>query len=259
MKSGLDEWLDAAIDKSLFEGSENALDVLKEARRQRFNYGELFERGPKDVQSVVKKILHEDASATEVANWLFGNVQIGTTGRSVRLVDKIQKMFGDTSREWALVREGAFMRMLYGKATPEGVAGQTIGRQALAGNISKAMGPESREFMLKLFTPEEIKQFRRLERALRNTVPPRGATNPSGSGYEVGRLMEDMFGKFVTMGTMMTGGPIAAAGAHVSQGAIRALTRQRAAQAATKNIKLPSYRAPRFTSLGAATGATATQ
>lgn len=259
MKQGLDEWLDAAIDKSLFEGSEKALEVLKEARQKRFNYGELFERGPKDVQNVVRKIIHEDATATEVANWMFGNVQIGTTGRSVRLVDKVQAMFGDTSREWAFLREGAFMRMLYGKATPEGVAGQTIGRQALANNIRKALGPESREFMTRMFTPAEIKQFVRLEKALRNTIPPQKATNPSGSGFEVGRLMEDMFGKFVTMGTMMTGGPVAAAGAHVSQGAIRALTRQRAAQAATKNIKLPSYRAPRFTSLGAASGATATQ
>lgn len=257
MKKGLDEWLDTAIDRSLFKGDEKALEVLKEARAKRFDYAELFE-GTNDAAKALSKIIKDDASSTEIANWLFGNAAIGQAGRSVRMADRVLKIFGRESREAQMLREGAFMRMVYGKATPEGVAGQTIGREALANNIRKAMGPESREFMLKLFTPDEIKQFARLEKALRNTVPPKGATNPSGSGYEAARMLQDMMQKIVTLGAVATGGPAAGLATAITSGTTKALTNRAAAMKATKTIPLPSYRAPRFTSIGAATGAEAT-
>src|SRR3546814_6175097 len=136
----------------------------------------------------------------------------------------------ESSPEWNMVREGSFMRMVYGRTSPQGVAGGNIGREALANNIRKALSPDSREFMLKLFTPDEMKQFMRLEKALRQTVPAAEARNPSKSGYEVSRALQDMFQKFVSFGAFTTGGPVAGVAAEVGQGVVKGFTKTAAAQ-----------------------------
>src|SRR3546814_16275104 len=82
----------------------------------------------------------------------------------------MRAIFKESSPEWNMVREGAFMRMVYGRTSPQGVAGGNIGREALANNIRKALSPAHREFMLKRFTPHEMNKFMRLEKAQRQTV-----------------------------------------------------------------------------------------
>lgn len=248
IKKSLDDWLENAVDRGLFQGDQETLALLKQARNERSTYGRLFEGrdASKDVQNVLNKITDGEVTNVEMANWLYGNARLGQTGRNVRLVRQFKDIHGTDSAEWGLLREGAFVRALYGNKTA-----QQIGRQQIKSNLDEALGPNSREYLKELFSPDEIKMLERFRDAIGDTITPRKVSNPSGTGYEIARAVGDMWDKMIRAFTVTNGlaGNYGMAAATAALGGVKSGARQ-----ATKVPRwtLPPYRAALFTAAGPA-------
>ena len=83
VKRSFDGWLDDAIDNTLFSGSPEGLEKLKEARNLRAEYGRLYQ-GDDSVGRTIDKMVKREATPAEVSNWLYGATQVGGRGDSVR-------------------------------------------------------------------------------------------------------------------------------------------------------------------------------
>lgn len=205
IKRELDGFLDDAFDNALFQGDEATLALMKQARAARTEYGKLFEArsGDAGAGKVIDKMINQDITNQEAANWVFGTSKIGETGVAVRVVKRLKNIFGTDSEQWQMLRQGAMQRIIYG-ARPKGNQIQSIGR--LSSDLKQAIEGRGKEYMQVLFSPEELRQLRRYASTLDDILPPPGATNPSRTAYAVSRVMQDTAKNMLTAVGAMSGG-----------------------------------------------------
>ena len=226
-----DEWIDAAVDKGLARGEKDAIQALKKARELRTKYGSQFEDRSFDGDAgrVMDRIINTDVTPNEVANLLIGYGEAGQAPVATRVAKRLEDIFGKGSPEWNEVRELAFMRIVNG---PKGTPG---GYQAIVSRFDKAIEGQGQSYVRALFSPGEIQRMRQFRDALGRLVPPKTASNPSGSGYEIGRMMEDFVGKLLGAKAVMSADPTAAAGALGVKGG-KAVLNSRAASQAVQGV-----------------------
>ncbi|RDJ20126.1 hypothetical protein DWF00_16585 [Bosea caraganae] len=139
----------------------------------------------------------------------FGNKSSST---NLRLVDAIGDLIGKDGPEWAAIRQGVWQRIA------NVAEGQTeMGAQKMSQRILNFVGGEGQSLASRLFTSEEMGQMRKLATALKQTLPPPGATNPSNSGNRGAGQMREMARRTVealltTIGASMGGWTGAAVG-----------------------------------------------
>ena len=230
----LDDWIDNSVDAGLAAGDPAAIEALKKARELRTRYGSMFEEGrgaDADAGKVLQKLINTDVTPNEAVNLIFGYGELGQTGVSVRVAKRLKTIVGADSPDWGQYREAAFMRLIGG---PQGQGGP----QVIVSRIDRALDGRGMSLTKEIFSEDEIKRLRALRHAINRTITPKGAANPSKTGYEVSRMLEDAFGKVTGVMGLLKGdvvGPAAALGLKTAKNAKDA----KAAQAAVSGVPMP--------------------
>lgn len=232
-----DKWIDDAVDAGLTRGDQGAIDALKKARELRTKYGNRFEvrKDDADAGKIMERIVNTDVTPNEVANLLIGYSDAGQSPVSVRVAARLKEVFGDGSPEWNQYREAVFQRMT------NGPKGTQTGAQAIVSRFDKALTGNGMSLTKSIFSEAEIDRMLKFRDALKRTIPPKGATNPSGSGYEVSRAVQDFGAKLLGLKAATSADPVAAVGALGARAGSAALN-TRAANQATQGVAMPPGR-----------------
>lgn len=205
-----DDQVEQAVTSGLFSGNPKFLDALRGARQAYSSYQKTFKpRGAgDDVGRALQNIVERDATPEQVANYLYGSAKVGNTGLSVRMADRLKEILGESSPEWAAIRQGAWQRLT-------GVAeGRTpMGAQKMSERILEFVNGDGKTLAQRLFSPEELAQMRRFANVLKATVARPGTTNPPNSGNRLAGLARESLATITSMlGASATGPTGAAAG-----------------------------------------------
>ena len=193
LKGHLDDYLDDAFDQGLFSGDAGVLEAMKTARGA---WRELKTRfgdpNSKDtIEKIVGKMTTRDADGQQVVNWIFGRAALdGAPDTAISVVRHLRdKVFGRGSREWAMVRETAWLRLSRNPAT-----GEQLTPQRLVSNIDRAMWKQ-KGLIEEVFDERELLSLvRRYRNAVVRLITPEGAMNRSGTASTTRRWLGDLEG-----------------------------------------------------------------
>jgi len=214
-----DNHLEDAFTAGLFNGSDKALPALKEARAAFAKYQKDFKPSGAgdDAGANMRRIIERDATGNDIANLLMNSAGSGAKGSAVRTANKLKEILGADSEGFNAVRQGVWQRLT---SKPEGV--EDFGPQALSTNIMKFINGDGKELANKIFTAEEIGKIRRFANVLKDTVPPKGSVNTSGSGYVLAAMQSAGLGTLGGGIDWLSGGSgVAGIGAGVGLGGLR--------------------------------------
>lgn len=264
IKREFDQWVDDAVDNSLFSGDAAALDLLKNARNLRTQYGELFEqRGRADVAGrIMERIVNEpDLSNTQVSNWLFGASKIGQTDQSIRLANRLVQVFGIDSPQITAIRQANVRNIFFNPRTGQPLVSPDSpkqGFQQIVTNLDEFIDGKTAEYAGILHSPEQISELSAFRDLMRRFVPPDKTVSTSGSDLGNARAVIDGFNKMLTVFGFASGNPLA--GTAVAAGA-RAGINFRNARQARRAVAQTFSNAPKppTLALGQATAVTTTE
>ena len=154
----------------------------------------------------LRKLINTDVTPNEAVNLIFGYGELGQAGVSVRVAKRLKTIVGADSPDWGQYREAAFMRLIGG---PQGQGGP----QVIVSRIDRALDGRGMSLTKEIFSEDEIKRLRALRHAINRTITPKGAANPSKTGYEVSRMLEDAFGKVSGIAGLLKGDAVGTAAA----------------------------------------------
>lgn len=186
IKRSFDDWITDAVDQKLFAGDATALDDLKQARSLWSQYKGLTKGGKDDATPIIAKIVNEERTGDEVANWLLASSNVGQVGKSARIASEVKSALGASSPEWEALRQAAWTKI----TTPA----KGDGPQAVSTAIMSFVDGSGKPLAQQLFTADELGKMYRLAKLMKYTVPEKAATNPSKSGYEVARAISGLVG-----------------------------------------------------------------
>lgn len=205
-----DDYVDQAVIKGMFEGDQEAIQQLKNARQLSRAYFEKFSAregqvtrgsGSRTVDRpgrFIEKIIEENPTDREVINTLFTASSFNGKAAS-KMANRFKEILGADSPEWQTVKQAAFRNMLKFKNE----SGESIlSTQKTAESISKAM--ENPELMRELFSSQEIVKIRRFGNLMRSIDPNLGAlksrVTPSGKAAvnSAGELLKSIFPALAT-------------------------------------------------------------
>lgn len=198
-----DEEVEGLITGALIAG-DDVIAKAQNARQLWASYATQF-KGEGAGSRFIQRMLDEDASPDEAVRWLFGAGKMGGGGFTSTIARQVRDVLGPTSQEWALVRQAAFRQMTM-KAEGQVQPGPQQVSEALLGFLN---GPATRDLSRTLFTDAERGLMLRYAGVLKRMVPPAGAVNHSGSGYEVARTTRAALQAVLTALTATTQGPVA--------------------------------------------------
>lgn len=182
VKDAFDQWYDDSIDNMLFSGDPAALDALKGARKEWALYKAISKGEPGDTASMnVEKMLREDTTAEEVANWLYGASVAHPSLQSAKTAALVKETLGEGSPEWAAVRGAAWERLIRNHRSEDG----SVHSATKLSNAIMDFLNNGKTLSGILFTQEERNEMFRLAAVLRKTVTPKDATNPSRSAWTI--------------------------------------------------------------------------
>ncbi len=205
IKKEFDGWLDDAVDNALFSGDPEALALLKTARAERTKYGRLFE-GKDDAGKVITRILEREPTAEETINLIFGRAGLGMKEGSVKVLQRLKKIFGNDSAEWASLREAAWLRVFKNRK------GEIVSPRVLDSNLKRAMN-EAPTLMRELFSKTETARIRRFSDQALRTLTPDDLVNYSRTADALSHWFRLIIGRLGTRATF-SGDPLQAAGLH---------------------------------------------
>lgn len=241
-----DGWVDDTITAALANGDDAAIAQVKNARSLWAKYRQTF-LSKEGADNFIKKIVQDDISPDQVAGWLYGAATTPGGGQTSLVARRIKNILGEDSAEWGMVKRAAWDHITKGGAQ------EGIGPQAVVGNLTKFLDGKGKALSRELFTDEQLKQIAEFRNMMKVLVPPKKATNPSGSGYEIQRSMVDLFGMLVGG----QAGPLgAAAGREITSGSSDFVSGL-AAKAAAKGIVPPGASASVAVGSGVSAGAAA--
>lgn len=207
LKGHLDGFIDDAFDNALFSGDEAALGALKNARQLRREYAMQFGkegvRGRDAGRQTVAKILEQQPTDEGVINYIFGRSTLFGNQDAAKSVTHLKNLLGESSSEFAALKEAAFMR--FAKAS---IKNGQFSPQKFVSAIDNSF--DSNPTLLKeLFSRQELAELRRFRGVVNRTIPPARATNRSGTAGAIERSVQDGLSRLSSiMG--FTGDPLTA-------------------------------------------------
>ena len=208
-----DDFYDDALDNLLFSGSDDALQIIKNARaeniikNQKFGVRKIKARGMNiddRAGKVVVKILSDpDITPSEAINHVFGSSALGAKQGSREVLKRLKEVFGvegnltkaaAQSADFQALRTAAFQKLIK-DSTKQGVfSPQTMSR--LWDNAMKNKG-----VLDELYEPNEIKLINDFVKEVRKTFVPKDLVNSSNTAsalertiQQVGRALTGIFG-----------------------------------------------------------------
>lgn len=189
IRNELDGWIDEAIDNGLIRGDVAELAKLKEARSLWAKYKQSFSSNPKavdaDATRVIEKIVSRDLQPNEVMNYLYGSADIGNAAVAQRVASRLKKTYGANSEEFKRFQEAAYIRII------QDTQGNLRSPQKVVNTIDELIMGKGSGLTRELFNSDQINAIRKMRVDLARTIVPAEAKNPSKTGYEIARLLED--------------------------------------------------------------------
>lgn len=203
IKAGFDEWLDTAVDRALITGDDDALQALKDARSEWSTYKQLSTAKPGDqAQSAVVKMQKQDATAEEVANWLYGADIASPSLAAPKVAQRIKSIVGEDSDAWKAVRASAFERLTLNPNT-----GDKRTALVMSNRIDQFLNNKGQTLSRVLFSDEQISELKRFSDVLKSTVTPKAAQNPSRTAFTLMNSIKKLSGDLAGVGGAVVGGP----------------------------------------------------
>jgi len=179
-----DQSIDDMVDNQLFAGDPIAIQALADARAGWTRLRSMTNpRTGDDAGRIIGKMLSQDVSAEETANWLFGASQAFPTGTAVRVSERLRDLLGTQSPEWASIRSAAFTNLITPRTAGEMIQSPTM----IANNITNFLSGRGETLSTVLFTTAERDLIRQFANTMRILVPDAATTNPSKSAYALTR------------------------------------------------------------------------
>ncbi len=253
VKKSFDRWYDDVIEDGLFSGDPDALPALRRAIRTRAEKGRLLEprlKGGKkdDVGTLIKRIIDEDRTGSEVAAWIIGSAKIGgaQSRKSIRVARRLAEIFGEDSVEYGAIREGVWLQL------SKDAAGKTVSPRAFVRNLDEAFHKVP-SLMNEMFRNQK-QEIASLRAALKLKIPPRlAASARSAIALNPMKALRDSIRRIGTQmtfrGDAVRAWPVFLVGRLLPEKAGSA-----AAVRSIKPMKPPRGRAPAFTA-GSQSGA----
>lgn len=158
-----DDQLERAFDSALFRGDESALSAMKGAREAFSRHQAQFKQRARgnDAGATIQKMIERDATPEEVANYILGSSRVDDSGLGVRLLDRLQNVFGRGSEPMQAIRGAAWQKLTSGLD-----AAAPAGAQKLSQAIEEFATGRGSTLARRMFSPEELGAMQRYGRAL---------------------------------------------------------------------------------------------
>lgn len=234
IKGKLDDWMDEAIDNALFEGDDEALELLKQARLTRVEKRMKFEQQtPHDKAGpIIQRMVMENPTPEQMVNWLYGMGKLGSRETSAGVAKRLKDIFPKGSLEWDALREAAFLRLTRDKA------GNMLSPNIIKKNLNEALN-RNPTLTKTLYNDDEIKLLKELNESLRRTTTPPEGMNPPKTAFTLMRVFRDLIrrsgtgltfrghhflgGGMFTIGRLLPGNFTSAQGAKMAKEAMRGM------------------------------------
>lgn len=175
MKRGLDDYMNNAVEDGLLFGDEEALNLIKKARKSYKAYKD-FQIGTGPGKNQMPKIIDGNKSALEVASIIFGGAnKLNDKGLGIDIINRVIKSEGANGPTSELLKNAILLRTF---SDPKG----NITRAKIVGNF-KDNFIKNKEITKLLFTDREIQGLDLFVKDVAKTLPVEQFKNPSGSGY----------------------------------------------------------------------------
>ncbi|MEM7667403.1 MAG: D-Ala-D-Ala carboxypeptidase family metallohydrolase [Pseudomonadota bacterium] len=182
IRAGLDDWMETAVEDAIENVDPVFFRDLTAARKLWARYRKEF-GGGQGAQRFIQKMADDNASPEEVAGWLFSSGKLGGNKYAADFAGKLKGVLGEGSDEWNGLRQGVWARLT---RSADGTTEPGPQKQAQA-IFDFVNGDRTKRMAETMFNADELRDMRAYARALKVLSPEKAATNPSGSGYEVGR------------------------------------------------------------------------
>lgn len=187
-----DDHAERAMQSGLFSGDDAALERLQGARGAFRDFQQTFrpQGAGDDVGTAMRRIVERDARPDEVAGLLYGNVQSGNVGRSLRLADRLETTLGADSAEFGAMRRGLVSEI---------VNGRNMAPEAVSARIEQALTGDGRQLSQRLLTEDQTRGLRAYQQAVTRAAETRAAVpawvnDLAAANFEPQRVAEKLYG-----------------------------------------------------------------
>jgi hypothetical protein len=177
-----DTHIDQAVNSGMFRGDPRAVSAWNDARAAFSDYKSTFGKQPNDpVGRVVQKVLgdkvNDAASANAVADHLFGSSGTNPSDLNRGVAQRFKTVLGETSPEWAAVKQGLFSRL-----TEPGADLAEWGPKKTSDKINRFLNIDGKEMASVVYSPEERQAIQSYADLLRKLEVPQAGANWSNTG-----------------------------------------------------------------------------
>lgn len=220
IKRRFDQYLDDAFDNALFEGDDEALDLLKKARGLRSEYGRRFQEGSGRTKSgrkkadpggkAVESIVENNATDEGVVNMLFGRAKLFNSEDAVKSIRALRRATENADEVNNTLKQLTFRR----------ISGQAIDNGKFSPKkFIKAfdrMEQDNPAVVREIFSKDEWESIREFRNASERMIQPEASRNPSGTANALRRML----GSLGMITGLQSGGiGYGAAGGRIGRGA----------------------------------------
>lgn len=196
LKRQFDRFTDDAIDQALFEGDDQAIDMLKEARRLRAEYGRRFQENTRRNRSgrqipdpggrTVEAIVENNPTDQQTVNFIFGQGRLFGKDAAVQSVRALRRATEDAESVNDTLKQLAFRRI-----SRNAVDDGKFSARKFVSAFNKSM-EENGELMREIYSENDLKAIREFRDTARRSITPEGARNPSGTAGALTRALGTM-------------------------------------------------------------------
>lgn len=198
---------DAAVrdlfDNQMFSGDPAAIQAWREADVNYARFRSMTDPQPgDDAGRIISRIINQDVTPQEVANWMYGNNLINPPQSTARVATALRETLGEDSEAWNAIRSAAWTRLVTAVNDPN----EMLTATRIADNITGFLAGRGASTAAVLFTAAERDLMRRFANTVRLTVPDRLATNPSQTSYRFVQMLRPLgSGIAASLGGILSG------------------------------------------------------
>lgn len=246
-----DNWLDDTISTALQQGDESVLSQAREARALWSRYRTTF-LGRDGPANFIRRIVEDELSPNQVASWIMGSNRNMGRGQTSTFVRRLGEVLGPDSPEFNAIRIAAWDQI-----TSAAEGARQPGAARIANQVADFVDGEGRTLARELFSEQQMQTMREFVRLMRTLEPPPRSTNPSGTGYEVRRMANELRNMLIGGMASATGGPLAGVATQEGVEQTGRFVAGIQARAATRGIQVRPASLPGAVASGVAVGAAA--
>lgn len=181
-----DTRIDNAVNNGMFNGDPSAVRAWNAARAANTDYKSTFGKRKNDpVGRVVERILGSQnnpaAIPNDVADFMYGSTGTNPSSLNVGVANRVKKIMGQDSPEWASIRQGLFERVV-----------GDFGHDRAAKNLDKLLNADGKELAETVFTPSQRQLLQQYADLRQKLQIPAGGVNRSETSTFVAPMMKKL-------------------------------------------------------------------